>query len=32
MNRARLLLADDHRMVAEALRHLLEPKYELVGG
>jgi DNA-binding NarL/FixJ family response regulator len=29
--RPRLLLADDHRMVAEALRSLLEPEFELVG-
>ncbi|MGI6657580.1 MAG: response regulator [Desulfobulbus sp.] len=31
MNRPRILLADDHRMVAEGLRALLEPDYELVG-
>lgn len=31
MNRRRVLLADDHRMVAEALRTLLEPTFELVG-
>jgi DNA-binding NarL/FixJ family response regulator len=29
--RRRVLLADDHRMVAEALRTLLEPEFELVG-
>ena len=31
MNKPRLLLADDHRMVAEGLRGLLEPEYNLVG-
>lgn len=31
MTRARVLLADDHRMVAEGLRSLLEPEFELVG-
>ena len=30
MIRARVLLADDHRMVAEGLRSLLEPTFELV--
>ena len=30
MNRLRVLLADDHRIVAEALRKLLEPEFELV--
>ena len=30
MTRARILMADDHRMVAEGLRSLLEPAYELV--
>ena len=29
--RRRVLLADDHRMVAEALRTILEPEFELVG-
>lgn len=29
--RPRIVLADDHRMVAEGLRNLLEPNYELVG-
>ena len=29
--RRRVLLADDHRMVAEGLRTLLEPEFELVG-
>jgi DNA-binding NarL/FixJ family response regulator len=31
MNRPRVLLADDHRMVAEALKSLLMPDFELVG-
>ncbi|WP_054029453.1 response regulator [Desulfatitalea tepidiphila] len=31
MKRPRILLADDHRMVAEGLRGLLEPDFELVG-
>ena len=31
MKRARILLADDHRIVAEGLRGLLEPDFELVG-
>ena len=31
MGRARVLLADDHRIVAEGLRALLEPEFELVG-
>jgi DNA-binding NarL/FixJ family response regulator len=30
MERARVLLADDHRLVAEGLRGLLEPEFELV--
>jgi DNA-binding NarL/FixJ family response regulator len=30
MERARVLLADDHRIVAEGLRSLLEPEFELV--
>ena len=30
MTRPRILLADDHRLVAEGLRSLLEPAYELV--
>lgn len=29
MSCARILMADDHRMVAEGLRSLLEPAYEL---
>jgi len=31
MSRLRVLLADDHRMVAEGLQSLLEPEFELVG-
>ena len=31
MKKPRLLLADDHRLVAEGLRGLLEPDYQLVG-
>jgi DNA-binding NarL/FixJ family response regulator len=31
MKRVRVLLADDHRIVAEGLRKLLEPEFELVG-
>jgi len=31
MSRLRVLLADDHRMVAEGLKELLEPEFELVG-
>lgn len=31
MRRARVLLADDHRIVAEGLRGILEPEFELVG-
>jgi DNA-binding NarL/FixJ family response regulator len=31
MNRSRVLLADDHRMVAEGLRSLLAEEFELVG-
>ena len=31
MNRLRVLLADDHRIVAEGLRRLLETEFELVG-
>lgn len=31
MNRLRLLLADDHRIVAEGLKRLLEEEFELVG-
>jgi DNA-binding NarL/FixJ family response regulator len=31
MNRARVLLADDHRMVAEGLKSLLSPEFDLLG-
>jgi DNA-binding NarL/FixJ family response regulator len=31
MKRPRILLADDHRIVAEGLRGLLEPEFELAG-
>lgn len=31
MKRVRVLLADDHRLVAEGIRRLLEPEFELVG-
>lgn len=31
MNRLRVLLADDHQIVAEGLRQLLEPEFDLVG-
>jgi DNA-binding NarL/FixJ family response regulator len=31
MKRPRLLLADDHRMVAQGLKSLLEPEFDLVG-
>lgn len=31
MKRPRILLADDHRIVAEGLRSLIEPEFELVG-
>lgn len=31
MKRLRVLLADDHRIVAEGLRSLLEPEFELAG-
>jgi DNA-binding NarL/FixJ family response regulator len=31
MNRARVLLADDHRMVAEGLKRLLDEEFELAG-
>ena len=31
MKRLRVLLADDHRIVAEGLRQLLEPEFDLVG-
>jgi DNA-binding NarL/FixJ family response regulator len=31
MRRARVLLADDHRIVTEGIKSLLEPEFELVG-
>lgn len=31
MKRPRIVLADDHRIVAEGLRGLLEPEFELIG-
>lgn len=31
MSRPRVLLADDHRMVAEGLKSLLPDEFELVG-
>lgn len=31
MNRARILMADDHTMVIEGLRHILESEFDLVG-
>jgi len=31
MKRVRVLLADDHRIVAEGLKRLLEPEFDLVG-
>jgi DNA-binding NarL/FixJ family response regulator len=31
MNRPKVLLADDHKLVAEALKGLLEPAYEVIG-
>jgi DNA-binding NarL/FixJ family response regulator len=31
MNRTRILIADDHTLVAEACRRLLEPEFEVVG-
>ena len=31
MNRTRILLADDHKILVEGLRSLLEPEFELVG-
>jgi DNA-binding NarL/FixJ family response regulator len=31
MKRPRILLADDHRMMLDALKALLEPRYEVVG-
>ena len=31
MSKVRVLIADDHQIVAEGLRSLLEPEFELVG-
>mgnify|MGYP000423080857 CR=1 FL=1 len=31
MNRVKVLLADDHRMMVEGLKRLLEPEFDLVG-
>ena len=31
MSKARILLADDHTLVAEAIKRLLEPEFEVVG-
>src|SRR4051812_48648041 len=31
MNRTRIILADDHTLMAEALKNLLEPEFEVVG-
>src|SRR4051794_7204221 len=31
LHRSRLLLADDHTLIAEACRNLLEPEFEVVG-
>lgn len=31
MNKPRILIADDHRILAEGLRSLLEPEFEVVG-
>jgi DNA-binding NarL/FixJ family response regulator len=31
MSRPRVLLADDHRIVAEGLKGILDPEFELVG-
>ncbi len=31
MKRPRILLADDHKMLGDALKELLEPRYEIVG-
>jgi len=30
-HRSRILIAEDHQLVAEALKHLLEPEFEVVG-
>ena len=31
MNRARILLADDHKLITDAFRRLLEPEFEVIG-
>jgi DNA-binding NarL/FixJ family response regulator len=31
MNRTRIILADDHTIIADALKNLLEPEFEVVG-
>ena len=31
MKRPRILLADDHQMLADALKGILEPRFEVVG-
>ncbi len=31
LSKARILLADDHLLVAEALKKLLEPEFEIIG-
>src|ERR1044071_565836 len=31
MNRTRVILADDHTLMADALKNLLEPEFEVVG-
>lgn len=31
MNRTRVVLADDHTLVLEALKHVIEPEFEVVG-
>ena len=31
MNRTRVILADDHTLIADALKNLLEPEFEVVG-
>ena len=30
MTRAKILLADDHMLVAQALQHLLQPEFDVV--
>ena len=31
MNKPRILLADDHQILAEGLRHMLEPEFDVIG-